>query len=435
MGRGRDSNPIPTRTNCVRLQSLMETAGNTIPGPDARHHDWSAFAYRWSELGVLWSETAVAARSEMGRPIDKLRTQVDQAFLAWMERRYAGLHNQPPDPPAMVHHLPRYLGRRLSGRLSEQGPRSLSSTDSPSISGSCSGTLSCCSVRGFAFVKVSCSPGFRRSRPYPGKRSSRESHRSISRRASGPLTWEASLWTRFWTDSGLTAPEVGYAKGLGDSPLDNVRELLSRPRIRILGLVVDKVDRIMHGMKLGAAGMHNQVRQWADERFMAELLDALFDGDFRCFPDLGSREYRGGRLRSALRRRDRRPPGRTRADIPRSDIAVAREGKVPGRGGMARPWGFPRTIWALLAPRPVGFRPRRRTHRGARRHLSRRGHRPDGANRAGDGMKRGDRIGFSQRIQLDWLEYTTNLVLAGNRRGRDRGGSERTVEGEVVGRE
>ena len=31
-------------------------------------------------------------------------------------------------------------------------------------------------------------------------------------------------------------------------------------------------------------------------------------------------------------------------------------------------------------------------------------------------MKRGDQIGFSQRIQLDWLEYTTNLVLAGNRK-------------------
>ena len=25
-------------------------------------------------------------------------------------------------------------------------------------------------------------------------------------------------------------------------------------------------------------------------------------------------------------------------------------------------------------------------------------------------------IGFSQRIRLDWLEYTTNLVLAGNSR-------------------
>ena len=31
-------------------------------------------------------------------------------------------------------------------------------------------------------------------------------------------------------------------------------------------------------------------------------------------------------------------------------------------------------------------------------------------------MKRQDQIGFSQRIRLDWLEYTANLVLAGNSR-------------------
>ncbi len=31
-------------------------------------------------------------------------------------------------------------------------------------------------------------------------------------------------------------------------------------------------------------------------------------------------------------------------------------------------------------------------------------------------MNRKEQIGFSQRIQLDWLEYTANLVLAGNSR-------------------
>ena len=91
---------------------------------------------------------------------------------------------------------------------------------------------------------------------------------------------ETALWARFWADHGLAAGETGYAKGLGDGPLDSVLDLVSRPRIRSLGLVVDKVDKIMHGMTLGAAGMHNQVRQWAREGFMAGLLDALFDGGF-----------------------------------------------------------------------------------------------------------------------------------------------------------
>ena len=38
------------------------------------------------------------------------------------------------------------------------------------------------------------------------------------------------------------------------------------------------------------------------------------------------------------------------------------------------------------------------------------------SDRTGGGMKRRDQIGFSQRIHLDWLDYTANLVLAGNPR-------------------
>jgi len=33
----------------------------------------------------------------------------------------------------------------------------------------------------------------------------------------------------------------------------------------------------MHGMALGASGMQNQVRQWAEEGFMPRLLALLFD--------------------------------------------------------------------------------------------------------------------------------------------------------------
>jgi hypothetical protein len=53
--------------------------------------------------------------------------------------------------------------------------------------------------------------------------------------------------------------------------------------MRVVGLVVDKVDRIMHGMELGTAGMHNQVRQWAMQGFMARFLDFLLDRGFSTF--------------------------------------------------------------------------------------------------------------------------------------------------------
>ena len=106
---------------------------------------------------------------------------------------------------------------------------------------------------------------------------------------------EPSSWSRFWVDQGVSAQAVGYAKGLGDGPLDGVSEILSRTDIRALGLVVDKVDKIMHGMELGTAGMHNQVRQWAGEGFMPGLLDLLLGDGFAVFltSDHGNIEAEG----------------------------------------------------------------------------------------------------------------------------------------------
>jgi len=62
-----------------------------------------------------------------------------------------------------------------------------------------------------------------------------------------------------------------------------VEEIVARPKVRVVGLVVDKVDKIMHGMELGAAGMHNQVRQWAAGPFLAQLFDLLLENGFRVY--------------------------------------------------------------------------------------------------------------------------------------------------------
>ncbi|MCF8129340.1 MAG: BREX-3 system phosphatase PglZ, partial [Deltaproteobacteria bacterium] len=94
---------------------------------------------------------------------------------------------------------------------------------------------------------------------------------------------EQKLWTQFWVDQGLTQQEVAYARGLGDGALESVEEIVAYPRTRVVGLVVDKVDKIMHGMELGSAGMHNQVRQWAGGPFMAQLFDLLLNHGFRVY--------------------------------------------------------------------------------------------------------------------------------------------------------
>ena len=94
---------------------------------------------------------------------------------------------------------------------------------------------------------------------------------------------------------GRSREPVAYAKGLGDGDPSRVEETIERPGIRVVGLVVDTVDKIMHGMALGSRGMHNQVRQWAAEGYLAGLLDLLPAHGFLVYltSDHGNIEARG----------------------------------------------------------------------------------------------------------------------------------------------
>ncbi len=272
----------PEADRLRRAEQLMGLVGNTIPQPGARHPDWLKFAWRWAELSVLWWTTGAPARRELTESLVRLRGQVDEAFFAWMEGRYAGLHNQPPDPPAMVHHVPRYLARRLEeaperkvalivvdglaldqwlvlrGAIAPSGPPIHFRSDAvfawaPTI------------------TSVSRQAIFSGRPPFYFKNSIHTTKK------------EASLWRGFWAKHDLAEHEVAYLKHRGDGPPNDVRERISSPGLRVLGLVVHKVDEIMHGMRLGASGMHNQIRQWAEEGYLAALLEALIKAGFVVF--------------------------------------------------------------------------------------------------------------------------------------------------------
>ena len=281
--------------DCVRrLEGLMERIASTLPQPGARHPDWLVFAWRWAELGVLWWATATPAREDLSDRIADLRRRLDEAFFAWVQSRYAGLHNQPPDPPVMVHHLPRYLARRLEG--APERKVALIVVDGLALDqwlvlrGVLAGERS---VLGFqsdavfawapTITSVSRQAIFAGRPPFYFESSIQTTNK------------EASLWRRFWAEHNLNEHDVAFLGSQGEGNLDEVRKRLSLPGLRVLGLVVHKVDNIMHGMELGAAGMHNQVRQWAEEGYLAALLDALLDAGFTVFltSDHGNIEAKG----------------------------------------------------------------------------------------------------------------------------------------------
>ena len=130
--------------------------------------------------------------------------------------------------------------------------------------------------------------------------------------------------------------------------------MVGRPKTRVVGLVVDKVDKIMHGMELGAAGMHNQVRQWAGQPFMANLCDLLLENGFRVYltSDHGNIEAVGCG----------RPAEGAVADLRGERVRVYPDpllrGRVKERFSESMEWppiGLPEDYLPLLAPSRSAF--------------------------------------------------------------------------------
>ena len=351
VGIGVRTAPIEDRSR--RLGKLVDSLEASIPAEDAKHTDWFHFARGWAETILLANDQAEAISEPTDERIKNLQAQVDARFATWIFKRYAGLINLPPVPPVMLHHLPRFLARQM-----EEDRKS---------------KIALIVVDGLAMDQwlvvrdalASRQPGFR----------FREqavfawipSITSVSRQATfagkAPIFFpnsiqttdkEPALWAQFWADQGLMPNEVVYIKGLGDGNLETVSEALSHPKARVAGLVVDKVDKIMHGMEMGTAGMHNQVCQWAKQPYLNTLLDLLLDRGFRVYltSDHGNLEAEGCG----------RPSEGAVADLRGERVRIypdaALRAKVKERFPAALEWGtvgLPEDYLALLAPARQAF--------------------------------------------------------------------------------
>ena len=253
------------------MDDLFESLSHSVPNRNARHEDWLHLARRRAELAVLTVESEAPLPPPAWRKLAELQVRIDEALVSWLEKRYAGLFNLPPSPPVMLHHVPRFLSRHITE--TRENRAALIVVDGLSLDQWI--ILRRELVRqhsGFRFREhaifawIPTLTSVSRQAVFAGKPP------IYFPESIGTTAKEAALWRQFWVDQGLAPQEVAYAKGLGDIIPDAVEKMIARTKTRVVGLVVDKVDRIMHGMQLGVAGMHNQVRQWAGRRFLANLL-------------------------------------------------------------------------------------------------------------------------------------------------------------------
>ena len=264
--------------NDLRINRLLKLVEKEIPGTEAGYSDWLAFAMKWAELGALVHSDFQAAEREQ---FQRIGSSLNNTFAKWLSDHYASLITLPAKNPTMLHHVTRMLAQEMQNK---------------------SGTR-------IALIVVD---GLSLDQWVTIRQILHEQDRSLVMRESATFAWiptitsvsrqaifagkipfyypssinttnkESNLWRQFWEENGLSRLDIGYKRGLGDGDIVNaLDDTLNPGKTRVIGLVVDKVDKIMHGMQLGAAGMHNQIRQWCQEGSLCSLIGYLLDHDYQ----------------------------------------------------------------------------------------------------------------------------------------------------------
>lgn len=258
----------------LRISRLFGLVDKELPTAEARYSDWTTFALKWAELSSL---VHCGNSTEYQRRLREIGDALNTIFATWLADHYSSLINLPPTNPAMLHHVPRRLARDIEDSGSSRA--ALIVVDGLALD-------QWVTIRQL-LQKQDANLVMRESATFAWIPTLTSVSRQSIFSGKPPLYFPSSinstnseekLWKQFWEGHGLSRLDVAYQRGLGDGDAAGILDSAIHPgRTKVVGLVVDKVDKIMHGMQLGSAGMHNQIKQWCHAGFLSTLVGLLLE--------------------------------------------------------------------------------------------------------------------------------------------------------------
>lgn len=258
----------------LRISRLFGLVEKELPTAEARYSDWTAFALKWAELSSL---VHCGNSTEYQTRLKEIGDALNTTFAGWLADHYSSLINLPPTNPAMLHHVPRRLARDIEDSGSSRA--ALIVVDGLALD-------QWVTIRQL-LQKQDANLVMRESATFAWIPTLTSVSRQSIFSGKPPLYFPSSinstnseekLWKQFWEGHGLSRLDVAYQRGLGDGDAAGVLDSAIHPgKTKVVGLVVDKVDKIMHGMQLGSAGMHNQIKQWCHAGFLTAMVGQLLD--------------------------------------------------------------------------------------------------------------------------------------------------------------
>ena len=263
----------------VRFDDLCSAVEQDVPPDDAGVSAWLAFAQKYGQMQRVWNEKIQTLKTPHGERYAGLHAEVNKRFSTWLASTYRGIYNYPAVTPVMVHHIPGFLAHRLAEK--EAAKVALLLVDGLAVDQwlllkeGLAEALADATVHENALMAwIPTITPVSRQAAYSGK---------IPAYFADTVTRtdrDEYGWRQFWSNRGFQLDEIGFWTCHGNA--GDIAELDSQisHRTRVLGCTIYKVDRIMHGIQVGAAGMAAQVKTWGQEGFLGALIQRLLAENF-----------------------------------------------------------------------------------------------------------------------------------------------------------
>ncbi|HXF72364.1 MAG TPA: BREX-3 system phosphatase PglZ [Actinomycetota bacterium] len=252
-----------------RAEELLGAKPATWPPADVS--DWLAAAEWWGEVRAALAEAGAAAAGLKEEAWAAWR-ELDQAFGPWLRARFGGLMTLTTRLPLTVDKIAPFLARRLREGRAERivlvvvDGMGLAQWSTLRRAARLSVVES-----GASFAMIPTLTPVSRQAIFAGRPALAFAD---TIRETGV---DARRWRKFWEGEGVGVGGVSYARvsgGLRDADLP-------LGRARIIGVVVNAVDEIMHGAHLlGDTQMAAGLLDWAGHGFLRSLVSRAVDAGY-----------------------------------------------------------------------------------------------------------------------------------------------------------
>lgn len=332
-----------------QIERLISTLQAHLPEIDCSYKAWQKYAKDYAEFMHLLFSSDNALDTDR---VHNLRVEINDRFQNWIQQHYDSLSSLPSAKPVMVHQVAKSMAYQraepetrktalivMDGMSYDQWLCIKAELDFPG-----------CDIQEnalFAWLptltSISRQSIFNASVPY------------YFAQHIGSTVKEPNHWQRYWEDNGVPSQSIHYLRmdGTGDIGAELEKQVNLRSGL-VIGLVLNVIDDIMHGMNLGSAGMHSQIKHWVKQGYFGSLLQILIDHGYTVWitSDHGNLECEGiGNIQDGSLSETKASRVRIyQSEVLRDQAAIKSDGSL-----VWTPKGLPNGLYSLFAPYQASY--------------------------------------------------------------------------------